>query len=126
MISIDAPTALRTARTDSTPSARRSRAIRIFMALKLAESAEFDQLLYVDSDSVISHGFDGLLALELDGVDGHHVLRAREDGALDGVDAEIAGLRLDLDGNDIPAAIGADRAVAAHDCAGSCRSRKWI
>lgn len=37
---------------------------RIFMALKLAESAEFDQLLYVDSDSVISHGFDGLLALE--------------------------------------------------------------
>lgn len=34
---------------------------RIYMARRLAETGEFDQLLYVDSDTVITHGFDGIL-----------------------------------------------------------------
>jgi lipopolysaccharide biosynthesis glycosyltransferase len=35
---------------------------RIYMARRLAETGDYDQLLYVDSDTVIGHGFDGILA----------------------------------------------------------------
>lgn len=35
---------------------------RIYMARLLAERGDFDQLLYIDSDTVIGPGFDGILA----------------------------------------------------------------
>lgn len=36
---------------------------RIYMAHRLAASGEFDQMLYIDSDTVVSHGFQGLYSL---------------------------------------------------------------
>jgi lipopolysaccharide biosynthesis glycosyltransferase len=36
---------------------------RIYMAHRLAASGEFDQMLYIDSDTVVSHGFQKLFAL---------------------------------------------------------------
>jgi lipopolysaccharide biosynthesis glycosyltransferase len=36
---------------------------RIYMARKLAASGDYDQLLYLDSDTLVTHGFHDLLAL---------------------------------------------------------------
>jgi len=57
---------------------------RIYMARKLARTGEYDQLLYIDSDSVISHGFDDILTLA---VSESALLMAR-------VDADLPGVRL--------------------------------
>lgn len=55
---------------------------RIYMARRLAASGEFDQLLYIDSDTVVTHGFHDLLALP---VAGNTLLMAAPDQDIPGV-----------------------------------------
>ncbi len=57
---------------------------RIYMGRKLAASGDFDQLLYLDSDTVVSHGFHGLLALP---VAGNTLLMAAPDQDIPGIHA---------------------------------------
>jgi lipopolysaccharide biosynthesis glycosyltransferase len=59
---------------------------RIYMARKLALSGSYDQLLYVDSDSVVSHGFDAIVDLA---VNASSLLMARIDADLPGVRVAI-------------------------------------
>jgi lipopolysaccharide biosynthesis glycosyltransferase/lipopolysaccharide biosynthesis regulator YciM len=55
---------------------------RIYMARRLAASGNFDELLYVDSDTVVSHGFQELRALP---VADHVLLMAALDLDLPGI-----------------------------------------
>ena len=55
---------------------------RIYMARKLASSGDFNQLLYIDSDTVVTHGFHDLLALP---VFGDTLLMAAPDQDIPGI-----------------------------------------
>jgi lipopolysaccharide biosynthesis glycosyltransferase len=57
---------------------------RIYMARKLAQTGRYEQLLYLDSDSVIGHGFDEILDVP---APESSLLMAR-------VDAELPGVKL--------------------------------
>jgi lipopolysaccharide biosynthesis glycosyltransferase len=65
---------------------------RIYMARKLAQTGDYDQLLYLDSDSVIGHGFDAIVDLP---AQESTLLMARIDAELPGVKIAIGrfGLR---------------------------------
>jgi lipopolysaccharide biosynthesis glycosyltransferase len=57
---------------------------RIYMARKLAASGDYGQLLYLDSDTIVSHGFQDLLALP---VAGDTLLMAAPDQDIPGIHA---------------------------------------